>query len=77
MADVDLNFLAEQLRRLIVKVDSLSDDSRVMTAMMLRHDHGLERHQELLADMLREIRAMNQQQARLSDRVERLEGAST
>ena len=72
MAEPDLQFIAEQLRRLIVKVDSLADDNRVTAAMLTRLDHRVERVEELMIDVQRELRAMVQQHARI-DRVERLE----
>jgi hypothetical protein len=73
MADPDLSFIAEQLRRLIIKVDSLADDGRVTSAMLVRLDHRIERIDELLTDVQRELRAMVQQHARMADRIERLE----
>ena len=73
MAEPDLTFIAEQLRRLIVKVDSLADDNSVTSAMLTRLDHRVERVEELMIDVQRELRAMAQQHARIADRVERLE----
>jgi hypothetical protein len=73
MAEIDLNFIAEQLRRMTIKVDSIADDNRVTAAMLVRLDHRVERCDELLADVLREVRAMVQQHARMADRIERLE----
>ena len=73
MAEPDLTFIAEQLRRLIVKVDSLADDNRVTSAMLTRLDHRIVRVEDLMIDVQRELRAMAQQHARIADRVERLE----
>jgi hypothetical protein len=65
MAEPDLEFFAEQLRRMQMQLGSLADDMRVLTAMRL--DHGQ-------ANLLEEMRAANREISRLVDRVERLEG---
>jgi prefoldin subunit 5 len=67
MAEPDLEFLAEQMRRIQAQMGSLADDMRVMTAMLMRLDHGQ-------ANLLEEMRAVHQQIARLADQVGRLEG---
>jgi hypothetical protein len=63
---VDLEFLAEQMRRLMVKVDTLADDMRVLTAIVMRQD-GTQ------AATLEEIRAVHAQQSRMSNRLRELE----
>jgi chromosome segregation ATPase len=75
MIEADLNFLARQNERLITDVGSLRDDMRVLTAIVMRLDNTPERHESLLADMLREIQAMNARAARTDDRLRRLEEA--
>jgi ubiquinone biosynthesis protein UbiJ len=64
--NVDLNFIAHQLRQLMTQVGALTDDMRVLTAMVLRLDHGQ-------ANLLDEVRAVHGQLARLADRVGKLE----
>jgi hypothetical protein len=64
-------FLVRQNERLITDVASLRDDMRVLTAIVMRLDNTRERHEGLLADMLREIQAMNARAARTDDRVRR------
>ena len=59
MAEVDLNFLARQMERLIADNASLRDDNRVLTAMVMRIDNSIIRLEtrfdssfaELLAEM--------------------------
>jgi hypothetical protein len=75
MTDADLNFLARQNERLITDVVSLRDDMRVVTAIVMRLDNTRERHESLLADMPREVQAMNARAARTDDRLRRLEDA--
>ena len=74
MTEADLTFRADQNERLITDV-SLRDDMRVVTAIVMRLDNTHERHEGLLADMLREIQAMNARAARTDDRLRRLEEA--
>jgi hypothetical protein len=75
MTEADLNFLARQNERLITDVASLRDDMRVLTAVVMRLDNTRERHEGLLADMLREIQATNARAARTDDRLRRLKEA--
>jgi hypothetical protein len=75
MTEADLNFLARQNECLITDVVSLRDDMRVLTAVVMRLDNTRERHAGLLADMLREIQAMNARAARTDGRLRRLEEA--
>jgi hypothetical protein len=48
---------------------------RVLAAIVMRPDHARERHESLLADMLREIQAMNARAARTDNHLRRLEEA--
>jgi hypothetical protein len=57
-------FFRCQHERLIIDVASLRDDMRVLTAIVMQLDNTRERHEGLLADMLREIQAMNARAAR-------------
>ncbi|HEY7301747.1 MAG TPA: hypothetical protein VH684_27980 [Xanthobacteraceae bacterium] len=75
MTEADLSFLARQNERVITDIASLRDDMRVLTAIVIRLDNTRERHEALLTDMLREIRAMNTRAERTEDRLRRLEGA--
>jgi hypothetical protein len=73
MTEPDLGFVVRQNERLMTDVAGLCDDVRVLTAIVMRLDNTRERHEALLTDMLREIRAMNARAARADDRLRRLE----
>lgn len=66
--DVDLNFLARQLDRVLTEARSTRDDIRVLSAMVMRHDHAM-------ADILEELRAIHQSMVGISERVRKLEDA--
>lgn len=66
MADIDLNFLAQQVERLIANDARQRDDMAVLTAMVTRIDGTL-------TAVLNELRAMHTQIARMNDRIEKLE----
>lgn len=66
---VDLNFLAEQNRRIIADMGSLRDDLNVLTSIVLRLDGTV-------TGLLAETRATHTQIQRLAERVRRLEPAS-
>jgi hypothetical protein len=70
MTDVDLNFLAHQIERLITEVSSLRDDMGVSTAVVMRLD-GTQ------SAMLQELRAIRTQINRMNDRVRKLEDSGT
>jgi hypothetical protein len=70
MTDVDLNFLAHQIERLITEVSSLRDDMGVSTAVVMRLD-GTQ------SAMLQELRAIHTQINRMNDRVRKLEDSGT
>jgi hypothetical protein len=61
MAEVDLNFLARQMERLIADNASLRDDNRVLTAMVMRIDNSIirleTRFDSSFAELLAEMRA--------------------
>jgi hypothetical protein len=65
MAEVDLNFLARQIERLI----PLCDDVAVLTAMVMRLDASQNA-------LLQEVRAVHSQIARMNDRITKLEDAA-
>ena len=73
MAEPDLSFIAQQNERLITEIGSFRDDMRVLTAIVMRLDNTRERHESLLTDMLREIRAMNARAERTDERLRRVE----
>jgi hypothetical protein len=75
MTEADLNFLVRQNERLITDVASLRGDMRVLTAVVMRLENTRERHEGLLADMLREIQTMSARSARADDCLRRLEEA--
>jgi hypothetical protein len=66
MADVDLNFLARQMDRLISDVANIRDDITVLTAMGTRLEGAVHA-------LTVEVRAGQRQFARLNDRVRKLE----
>ena len=67
MADnVTLEFLGAQMERMLARQETLQEDMRVLTAIVLRHD-------KTLTDMLTQIRAMVSQHSRFNDRLRRLE----
>jgi chromosome segregation ATPase len=77
MTDVDLNFLAHQIERLITEVSSLRDEVRVQGAMLMRldtHVSGVDTGQNLLLD---ELRAIRNQINRMNDRIRKLEDSES
>ena len=67
MADnVTLEFLGAQMERMLARQETLQEDMRVLTAIVLRHENTL-------VDMLQQIRAMVSQHQRFGDRLHRLE----
>jgi hypothetical protein len=68
MPEATLEFLAEQMKRVLTEVASLRDDMRVNTAMVLRIDGTLNR-------MLDEVHEMHAQHARFNDRLRTIEEA--
>jgi hypothetical protein len=63
---VDLNFLAQQMQRVITDVASLRDDMNVLTSIVLRLDGTV-------TGLLTETRATHTQIQRISERLRRLE----
>jgi hypothetical protein len=68
MAEADLGLVLRHLQ-------SIQDDMRVLTAMVLRVDHGQARMSEDIRLLGNELRAMHQQYSRFNDRLVKLEGA--
>jgi hypothetical protein len=68
MTDIDRNFLAEQIKRLLANDARQQGDMTVLTAMVMRLDGTM-------AALLEEIRAMHAQIAWMNDRVRSLEDA--
>ena len=67
MADnVTLEFLGAQMERMLARQETLQEDMRVLTAIVLRHENTL-------IDVLQQIRTMVAQHQRFSDRLRRLE----
>ena len=66
MAELNLEFIGAQLERLTSDVAGLRDDMAVLTSIVLRQD-------TTMAALLTEMRATHSQNARMADRVRRLE----
>jgi hypothetical protein len=76
VADIDLNFIARQMERLITEVAAMRDDARVHGAILLRIDNTVARHQAMFGEILDELRAVHMQITRMNDRVRKLEDAA-
>jgi hypothetical protein len=63
MTDVDLNFLARQVERLIAADAGRRDDERVTAAILMRIDNTVARLEtrvfDVLAEILTEVRAVH------------------
>ena len=70
MTEVDLDFLAEQIKRLLANDARQQSDMTVLTAMVMRLDGTM-------AALLEEVRAMHAQIARMNNRVRSLEDAGS
>ena len=68
MAEVGLNFLAQQMERLITENATFRDELRVQTAIIMRLDAGQ-------SALLAEVRAMHGQISPMNDRITKLEDA--
>jgi hypothetical protein len=68
MTDIDLNFIARQLERMLSEQRSLRDDMAVLSAMVMRVDHGV-------LDMSRELQAIHQLLISMGNRIRKLEDA--
>ena len=67
MADnVTLEFLGAQMERMLARQETLQEDMRVLTAIVLRQENTL-------VDMLQQVRTMVAQHQRFNDRLRRLE----
>jgi hypothetical protein len=84
MAEVTLQFLAEQQERILTELGSLRDDMGVVSATTLRLDNTIERlRAELtlemqgvrdeMSEIRTELRAIRRQQQRTAERVRRVE----
>ncbi len=71
--NVTLEFIDQQLERVIADQAEMRDDIRVLTAIVLRHENTLSATREEMRDTLRQISAMVAQHQRFSDRLRRLE----
>lgn len=70
MPDVSLEFLAQQMERVLTEVGSLRDDMSVLTALTLRLD-------ATMTGLQQELRATHKQIQRMNDRVRKLEETTT
>jgi hypothetical protein len=66
MTDIDLNFIARQLDRVMTDIATLRDEVRVQNAITMRLDGGQ-------SAMLAELRAIRDQIVRMNDRIRKLE----
>jgi hypothetical protein len=66
MTDIDLNFIARQLDRVMTDIATLRDEIRVQGAITMRLDGGQ-------SAMLAELRAIRDQIVRMNDRIRKLE----
>ena len=66
MADINLDFLARQMERVLTEIGSLRDDMSVLTALSLRLD-------ATMTGVQQELRATHTQIQRMNDRVRKLE----
>lgn len=69
MADINLDFLARQMERVLTGIGSLRDDMSVLTALSLRLD-------ATMTGVQQELRATHKQIQRMNDRVRKLEDAT-
>jgi len=69
-SEIDLNFIARQLNRVLTELRNMRDDNRVMLAMMQRHDNTLK-------DVVAELNAIHQWMISTSERVQKLEQSDT
>lgn len=69
MADINLDFLARQMERVLTEIGSLRDDMSVLTALSLRLD-------ATMTGVQQELRATHKQIQRMNDRVRKLEDAT-
>ena len=68
MADIDHDFLARQMERMISEVGRLRDEMTVHTATIVRLDGTV-------SGLVQEVRAIHTWMARMDDRVRKLEDA--
>ncbi|MBX3571460.1 MAG: hypothetical protein KF694_03815 [Mesorhizobium sp.] len=66
MPEINLEFLARQMERVLVEVGSLRDDMSVLTALALRLD-------ATMSGVQQELRATHSQIQRMNDRIRKLE----
>jgi hypothetical protein len=66
MPDINLDFLAHQMERVLTEIGSLRDDMSVLTALALRLD-------ATMTGVQQELRATHTQIQRINDRVRKLE----
>ena len=64
--EIDLNFLARQIERVLSQLGSLRDEQRIQFAILQRLDHTM-------TSLVDEMRAVHRQIARMNDRVQKLE----
>jgi len=75
MSEVDLNFIARQLERLMTDVASLRDEMRVQGTMLMRLDARIGGLDTTMSTIHAELRAIREQITRMDDRIRELEDA--
>lgn len=68
MAEIDLNFLAKQLDRVLTDTRQLRDDMTVLTGIVIRLDGSMN-------GVIQEMRGIRDQIAHMNRRIEKLEEA--
>jgi len=66
--NVTLEFLGAQMERMLTRLETLQEDMRVLTAIVLRHENMLASIKTEMHDMAGQMRAMVSQHARFNDR---------
>jgi hypothetical protein len=75
MTDVDLNFIARQVERVIGSQRSLHDDMHVLTAMVIRLEGRVERVEDSIREMSTELSAIHKSMLATGERLRKLEDA--
>lgn len=73
MPEIDLNFIAKQLERVLAEQAGMRDEMLVTNARIGYVESSLSRLEAGLLTLTLEMRALRNQIARMNDRVEKLE----
>lgn len=75
MTEVSLEFISQQLERVLTEQGSQRDEIRVLSAIVMRIDGTTQRHEATTLSLMEELRAIHDQINRMNDRIRRLENA--